>query len=88
MIRVVIENLVLFFAPTLIYLAYAWLRRDGTTAGGQLIAEAPYAWLASIGAAVVMVTMVLFGSTSGGRPDQGYEPPEMKNGKIIPGHQQ
>jgi len=28
---------------------------------------------------------VLFGSTSGGKPGQEYEPPSMKDGKIEPG---
>ena len=88
MIRVVIESLALFFAPTVIYLSYVWLTRDENAPGQQVLVEAPLVWLAVVGAMLVMITTILFGSTVGGRPDQGYEPPGMKNGKIIPGHQQ
>ena len=52
------------------------------------MAEAPLVWLAAVGASLVVATMVLFGSTDGGKPDQGYEPPGMKDGKVVPGHQQ
>ena len=88
MIRVVIESLVLFFAPTLVYLTYTWLTREENASGERVLSEAPLVWLAAAGAMLVVITMVLFGSTVGGRPDQGYEPPGVKNGKIIPGHQQ
>lgn len=88
MIRLVIENVLLFFAPALIYVGYIWLKRSGESEPRGLLDEAPIVWLAASGAVLVVVAMVLFGSTYGGRPDQGYEPPEMKGSKIVPGHRQ
>ena len=88
MIRIVIENLLLFLAPTAIYIAYVYLSQQGQTPGKQILAEAPLAWLAAVGASLVVATMVLFGSTDGGKPDQGYQPPGLKDGKVVPGHQQ
>lgn len=88
MIRIVAENLLLFFTPTLLYLGYMWLTRDPAAAGTGLLEEAPLAWLGAAGTAIVFATILMFGTTSGGSPDQGYEPPTMKDGKLIPGHRQ
>lgn len=88
MIRLIIENLLLFLAPTLIYLAWVWLTRDTGKDGSELWAEAPFVWLAAAGAALVVVTIIAFSTTGGNRPDHGYEPPTMKDGKLVPGHKQ
>ena len=94
MIRIVIENVVLFLMPTAVYLAYVYLVRKpdagtpGNGAGRDPLAEAPLLWLSASGAVLVLLTMIVFGSTSGGKPSEGYEPPGMKDGKIVPGHQQ
>ena len=94
MIRIVIENLLLFLLPTLVYLAYTIVMRGqagndtrghaGT--GASILDDAPLLWLFVAGAALVIVTLIAFGSTSGGRPEQGYEPPVLKDGHIQPGH--
>jgi hypothetical protein len=48
--------------------------------------EAPLIWLFATGAALVVATLVYFGTTtSGGRPDQTYTPPHVKDGRIEPG---
>ena len=87
MIRIVVENLLLFLAPTAIYLAYVYLTRRGETTTGDVLAEAPIVWLCAAGAALVVITLVAFGTTSGGRPGQAYEPPVLgEGGKIEPGH--
>lgn len=88
MIRHVIENLLLFLLPTLVYVTYVWFSRDEATPKRDVLAEAPLIWLTIVGASLVVVTMALFGSTSGGKPGDGYSPPGMQDGKIIPGHQQ
>jgi hypothetical protein len=84
MIRVIVENVVLFFLPAAIYVAYVYLTRTDTRKG--LLDEAPVIWLVVAGTALVVIVLVTFGSTSGGRPDQVYQPPVLKDGKIIPGH--
>jgi hypothetical protein len=51
-----------------------------------VINEAPLVWLFVAGAVLVVGTLVYYGATSeGGRPDQTYTPPRMKDGQIEPG---
>lgn len=85
MIRIVIENLLLFLLPALAYIAYRMLT-TGTTSAGQHLDDAPFVWLFVAGAMMVVVSLVVFGSTSGGRPGEAYVPPSMRDGRIVPGH--
>jgi hypothetical protein len=85
MIRIVIENLLLFITPTVIYVAYVYLTRRGQTSPQNILDEAPLIWLCAAGAALVVITLLAFGTYSGGKPGQAYEPPEMRDGKIVPG---
>ena len=92
MIRTVIENLLLFLLPTVIYVAWVLLNRrrngtsgetDGRAAG--VLDDAPLIWLVAAGAALVVITLIVFGSASGGKPGQVYQPPVFRDGKIEPG---
>ncbi len=89
MIRIVVENIVLFLLPTLCYIAYVVLTRDGANGNGpgaaRILDDAPLVWLFVTGAALVLTTLVMFGSTSGGMPGQHYEPAVIKDGRIEPG---
>jgi hypothetical protein len=87
MIRIVIENLLLFLLPTAMYIAYAYLQRRAKPdeKQGGLLDDAPLIWLFVVGAALVVVVLVAFGSTSGGKPGQGYTPPSFEGGKVTPG---
>lgn len=85
MIRVIIENVLLFLLPTAMYLAYVLLTRRTTSASG-VVNDAPLLWLFATGALLVAATLIYYGATStGGRPDQSYTPPRMKDGRIEPG---
>jgi len=84
MIRVVIENIALFLLPTGLYIGYVLLTRDASHRG-KVLDEAPLIWLFLAGALLVVIVLIAFGSTSGGRPGQHYEPPSMKDGHIEPG---
>jgi hypothetical protein len=102
MLRLVVENILLFLLPTVFYVAYALLRRhldDGsqqvnqpadTTPGsstnmGHVLSDAPFIWLALIGAGLVFAVLLLFGSVSSSNPNGTYEPAIYKDGKIVPG---
>ena len=95
MIRIIIENLLLFLAPAFLYFAYLLITGgaqqgqpggEATQTGSRLFDGAPYIWLFFAGTALVLLTLVAFGSNSGGKPGQQYEPPTMKDGHIVPGH--
>lgn len=89
MIRVVIENILLFLLPALVYLAYVYLVRAPATDhnGNRVnpIDDAPLLWLFIAGACLVIATLIAFGSTTGGKPGEAYEPPVVKDGQIEPG---
>jgi hypothetical protein len=85
MIRVVIENALLFLLPTAMYVGYVLLTRRTATAGSAL-GEAPLVWLFIAGALLVAATLAYYASiTPGGNIGQSYTPPRMKDGRIEPG---
>lgn len=95
MIRTVIENLLLFLLPTLIYVGWILFTRarraadnDNDDAGllSDLLGDAPLVWLFVSGAFLVIVTLTFFGSSSGGKPGQHYQPSVFKDGKVQPSH--
>lgn len=95
MIRTVFENLLLFLLPTLIYAAWILFTRARRTADSDseeansfasILNDAPLVWLFVSGAFLVIVTLTFFGSSSGGKPGQQYQPSVFKDGKIQPSH--
>ena len=78
MIRVVIENILLFLLPTAMYVAYVLLTRRRPTSAGTVINDAPLVWLFVPGALLVAATLVYYATiTPGGTPGQIYTPPHM-----------
>jgi uncharacterized protein DUF6111 len=86
MIRIVAENILLFLLPTVIYIAYVYMTRDQKPGATRVLDDAPLIWLFAAGVAVVLITLIAFGSTTGGKPGQVYTPPVLKDGRIEPGH--
>lgn len=86
MIRVIAENVMLFLMPTIVWVLYTYVKRRRENLGFyEVLSMAPAAWLFATGAILVVCVLVFFGSTSGGRPGQIYEPATMQNGTIVPG---
>ena len=88
MIRLIIENIILFLVPTLTYVIFVMLRRsqdrDNTVA--RALDSAPLALLFSVGFILMISVLGYFGTQStGGKPGQTYLPPELVDGKIKPG---
>jgi hypothetical protein len=50
MIRVVLENVLLFLLPTAVYFGYVLLTRRSASSAGDVVNEAPLVWLFVIGA--------------------------------------
>ena len=85
MIRVFIESLMLFLAPTVLYVSFALLTRRDNTSSVAIISRAPILTLALLGASLVALVLSLFGNVGDGKPGQAYEPAVYKDGKVIPG---
>jgi len=86
MIRVIIENVLLFLLPTAMYLGYVLLTRRATSPGDSVLHEAPLVWLFIAGAILVAGTLIYYASiTPGGTVGQVYTPPRVKDGRIEPG---
>jgi hypothetical protein len=93
MIRIVIENVLLFLLPTLAYLGWVLIARphtlertpDGRIRPMRVLNDAPLLWLAASGTVLLLLVLITFGKTGGGTPNQTYSPPVFKDGKIQPG---
>jgi Family of unknown function (DUF6111) len=88
MLRLVLENILLFLAPAALYVGYEMLLRNTATKPRQILDQAPLVVLFLAGLAVVITTLVLFRSREEGNAGQAYVPPAYKDGKIVPGHVQ
>jgi len=86
MIRVIIENVLLFLLPTAMYVGYMLLTRRAAAPANSVLNEAPLVWLFIAGAMLVAATLVYYASiTPGGTIGQVYTPPRVKDGRIEPG---
>ena len=87
MLRIIIENILLFLAPTIVYAAFVYMTREERGGGAaRVLDDAPFVWLFVAGLVIVLVVLATFGSITGGKPGQVYTPPTFKNGHIEPGH--
>jgi hypothetical protein len=62
------------------------MTREEKPGAMRVLDDAPLIWLFVAGAALVVITLVSFGSVTGGKPGQVYTPPSFKDGRIEPGH--
>jgi Family of unknown function (DUF6111) len=85
MIRIVLENVVLFLLPTFVYFTYKLVARRGETTATRVLEDAPFVSLFILGSMLMVATLVVFGTNTGGKPGQEYQPGILKDGKIVPG---
>ena len=87
MIRVVIENILLFLLPAAMYVAYVLLTRSGNTSAGAVVNDAPLVWLFVAGALLVAATLIYYATvTPGGTPGADlHAAAHGKDGHIEPG---
>jgi Family of unknown function (DUF6111) len=85
MIRIVLENALLFLLPALIYVTYKVAVGRGAVSLGAVVNDAPLVPLAVLGAILMFGTLIVFATTGGGKPGQAYEPGVLKDGRIEPG---
>ncbi|MCB1510464.1 MAG: hypothetical protein KDJ36_06135 [Hyphomicrobiaceae bacterium] len=90
MIRIVIENILLFLLPTAIYVIFVMVKQRGEKprSAQQILDEAPLFWLVGTGALLMIAGLAYFATSTEGKPGQGYAPPVYRDGKIVPGHKE
>lgn len=86
MIRIVIENIFVFLAPTLAYLAWVAFTRNTWPGIGAVLKDAPLIVLFVTGAILMLATLVMFSSRTRNAPGEAYVPPAVQDGKLQPGH--
>lgn len=85
MIRIVLENVVLFLLPTFVYFTYKLAARRGEVTAARVLEDAPLVGLFIAGSLLMVGTLMMFGTNTGGKPGQEYQPGVLKDGKIVPG---
>lgn len=88
MTRILLQNLLLFLAPTLLYgIYFAYLRRRARLAGKPAPAweRGTTVWLGVSGAVLVVAALLVLGFQGGSSPDADYEPPKIVDGKVVDG---
>ena len=85
MIRILVENVVLFLLPTVIYFTYRYIAMGEERSAGGAMSDAPLFGLFAAGALVVITVLLLYSQENGGKPGQSYQPPVFKDGRIQPG---
>lgn len=83
--RIVLISLLVLLAPTLIYLAAAYIRKGGHDAGG-ILSRAPLLFLFTLGFMAMIGSLAYFIELERrGTPGQKYYPPSFQDGVLKPG---
>ena len=87
MIRLIIENMILFLLPSVAYFTYVYLRMaDQPSKRTDIWDDAPLLWLLLAGTVMVLAVTLSFATFDGGKPGQKYVPPHMEDGRVVQGH--
>ncbi|HTZ81164.1 MAG TPA: DUF6111 family protein [Stellaceae bacterium] len=73
--------------PTLLYLVWALaMRRIEATGMVEVLRSLPWVWLVPAGVALVAIALIALPLGFGGNGGGVYVPPQIVNGKLVPGH--
>ena len=82
MIRIILWNLFLFSMPFILaWLWSLWLER----ARPEVETQRRWALCAVLGAILVLLSLFYIRLTSGGALESQYVPPQLENGRVVPG---
>lgn len=88
MIRLILENIVLFLLPTILFVVFTMLRRSDKKSNSlkEALDAAPLPVLFTLGFILMISVLAYYGTQSdSGKPSQTYRPPEIVDGQIKPG---
>jgi hypothetical protein len=81
MFRILLQYLLPLILPALIYLAYIAIARGGKI---DRLGQAPWLQLTIAGVALLVVSLVAWGLTTGSPPEEVYVPPRFEDGRVVP----
>jgi Family of unknown function (DUF6111) len=81
MFRILLQYLLPLTLPALIYLAYIAIARGGKI---DRLGQAPWLQLTIAGVALLVVSLVAWGLTTGSPPEEVYVPPRFEDGRVVP----
>lgn len=81
MLRILLEVVLPFAAPFLVFLAWRLL----VTRGQGLLARTPWYALTVCGLALACLSLVSLAFLGEGDPEGVYEPPHLEDGRVVPG---
>ena len=81
MLRILLQYLLPLALPALVYLAYVAIARGGKV---DRLGEAPWLPLAIAGVALLAVSLVAWGLTTGSPTDEVYVPARFEDGRVVP----
>lgn len=84
--RQVLQILVPLLLPTAAYFLYLTMVRRRSGASATAVPEVPWAWLGIAGVVLLAVSLTAFALIGGAPPGSVYEPAQLIDGKIEPGH--
>ena len=87
MLRATILHLLLLIAPTLLFFIYLLITRKISLSSekrSEISKSIPWVPLISLGAILVIASLVAISLSGGGGPDRTYNPPFIEDGKVVP----
>lgn len=83
--RILINFILPFLTPLLVFVAWAWLTR-AQAAGGmtERLQKGPWFWLILSGLLLVMVSMAVLAIGGRGAPGSRVIAPYMEDGRVVP----
>lgn len=89
MVRILLTYVLPLLAPALVFILWTWARAAYVRShGGQppAIEDGPWFWLALSGGLLLLLTLGASALlTESGRPGDTYVPPQVIDGKVVPG---
>lgn len=81
MVRILVEVVLPFLAPFLVFFGYRLL----VTRGRGLLERTPWYVLITCGLALACLSLVSLAFTGGAEPGGAYRPARIEGGRIVPG---
>ncbi len=88
MLRIVIQHLLLFLLPLILYAIYLAAMRQRAQVTGAVKPsweDGPWFWLVVAGIVLSIGAFVVLGFAGGASTNSDYIPPRIIDGKIVPG---